>query len=134
MYIFISLFGILTHDIQTYVGINNWVYHRSKSIFGEDADQFKPERWLAQDPNHLIQMHRNLISVSQSLPAVVPGHWSTNFHLSSLVLALGLVLGGTLLRCRSRSWYQSWSVTLTLSSAKKPRALIRSGRQRITSF
>ncbi len=30
----------------TVVGINPWVVHRNKSIFGADADTFNPSRWL----------------------------------------------------------------------------------------
>jgi cytochrome P450 len=32
------------------VGINAWPVHRDKQIFGEDANEFRPERWL-QQPN-----------------------------------------------------------------------------------
>ncbi|TPX11294.1 uncharacterized protein E0L32_001112 [Thyridium curvatum] len=71
----------------TYVGINNWVYHRSKSIFGEDADQFKPERWLTQDPNHLIQMHRNLISFGAGARTCIGRHIAS-LQISKLVPTL----------------------------------------------
>ncbi|KAB8256643.1 cytochrome P450 [Aspergillus pseudonomiae] len=30
----------------TVIGINPWVAHHNKSVFGEDADEFRPERWL----------------------------------------------------------------------------------------
>lgn len=32
----------------TVVGISAWVIHRDPSIFGEDVDTFRPERWLAE--------------------------------------------------------------------------------------
>ncbi|PVH97042.1 cytochrome P450 [Periconia macrospinosa] len=32
----------------TVIGVNPWVLHRNKSIFGEDADSFRPERWLSE--------------------------------------------------------------------------------------
>ncbi|KAK1775938.1 cytochrome P450 [Copromyces sp. CBS 386.78] len=32
----------------TAVGLNPWVVNRNKSIFGEDSDIFRPERWLQQ--------------------------------------------------------------------------------------
>lgn len=32
----------------TIVGINQWPIHRNTSIFGDDADVYKPERWLQQ--------------------------------------------------------------------------------------
>lgn len=30
----------------TNVGINAWVAHRNKDVWGQDADVFRPERWL----------------------------------------------------------------------------------------
>ncbi|KAJ5231870.1 uncharacterized protein N7469_006458 [Penicillium citrinum] len=31
------------------VGMNSWVAHRDKTIYGGDADEYKPERWLQVD-------------------------------------------------------------------------------------
>ncbi|KAL1881314.1 hypothetical protein Daus18300_001167 [Diaporthe australafricana] len=33
----------------TIVGCSAWVYHRNKSIFGEDVDVYRPERWLVDE-------------------------------------------------------------------------------------
>jgi cytochrome P450 len=30
-------------------GINAWVVQRNKGVYGEDADEFKPERWLQRE-------------------------------------------------------------------------------------
>ncbi|KAF1935978.1 putative P450 monooxygenase, partial [Clathrospora elynae] len=30
----------------TQVGVNSWVLHNNKDVFGEDAAQFRPDRWL----------------------------------------------------------------------------------------
>lgn len=32
----------------TVVGINAWAIHQDKSIYGDDADAFRPERWLQE--------------------------------------------------------------------------------------
>ncbi|KAK7730651.1 hypothetical protein SLS57_001481 [Botryosphaeria dothidea] len=32
--------------LQTIVGVNSWVAHYNKHVFGDDADEFSPERWL----------------------------------------------------------------------------------------
>ncbi|KAL6247947.1 hypothetical protein RBB50_005295 [Rhinocladiella similis] len=33
----------------TEVAVNGWVLHRDKSIFGEDVEEFRPERWYEKD-------------------------------------------------------------------------------------
>ncbi|TLD07773.1 hypothetical protein PgNI_10176 [Pyricularia grisea] len=42
----------------TVVGINTWVAHRDKTIFGDDADAFRPERWIEGDPARIAEMNR----------------------------------------------------------------------------
>lgn len=34
---------------KTIVGMNQWVISRNKEVFGDDADAFRPERWLRGD-------------------------------------------------------------------------------------
>jgi hypothetical protein len=56
----------------TIVGINAWVLHRDESIFGSDAEDFRPERWIDSSPEQLNAMRRNLFTVrlhSPLLPA-----------------------------------------------------------------
>lgn len=43
------------------VGICPSVIHRDREIFGEDADQFYPERWLQTDAEKLRMMNRALL-------------------------------------------------------------------------
>ncbi|TDZ30928.1 Pisatin demethylase [Colletotrichum spinosum] len=43
----------------TIVGVNAWVQHKNKVIFGEDAEEFRPERWLTEDEGRLSAMNRN---------------------------------------------------------------------------
>ncbi|KAB2106428.1 hypothetical protein AG0111_0g5308 [Alternaria gaisen] len=43
----------------TIVGINSWVAHRDTSVFGPDANMFRPERWLDADKEKLSLMERS---------------------------------------------------------------------------
>ncbi|KAJ9660306.1 hypothetical protein H2198_002614 [Neophaeococcomyces mojaviensis] len=43
----------------TIVGICPWVLHRDKRVFGNDADVFRPERWLEASPETLKVMDRS---------------------------------------------------------------------------
>ncbi|ETN45759.1 uncharacterized protein HMPREF1541_09592 [Cyphellophora europaea CBS 101466] len=43
----------------TIVGINPWVTARDKSVYGEDADYFVPERWLNATTERLAVMERS---------------------------------------------------------------------------
>lgn len=49
----------------TIVGINPWVIHRNAKIFGDDVDDFRPERWLDGDGRQIAEMRRNLFSVGR---------------------------------------------------------------------
>lgn len=40
----------------TIVGSNAWVLQRRPEIFGEDVDEFRPERWLEASSSQLSQM------------------------------------------------------------------------------
>jgi cytochrome P450 len=51
----------------TVVGVNAWVIHRNKEVFGEDADAFRPERWL-EDDSKAKEMARNMYQVSREQP------------------------------------------------------------------
>lgn len=48
---------------QVTVGINCWVEHSNKAIFGEDADIFNPDRWLQDDKERLSTMTRHWMPV-----------------------------------------------------------------------
>ncbi|KAF2708651.1 cytochrome P450 [Pleomassaria siparia CBS 279.74] len=42
----------------TIVGVNTWVSHQNTSVFGSDAEQFNPSRWLIDDKEKLAEMER----------------------------------------------------------------------------
>lgn len=39
----------------TVIGVNPWVVHRNKEVYGDDVEAFRPERWMRQDNG---DMHR----------------------------------------------------------------------------
>ncbi|GLA51276.1 hypothetical protein AnigIFM63604_007628 [Aspergillus niger] len=41
------------------VGVNSWVIHRDKQIYGADADEFRPERWLHASEAEKALMERS---------------------------------------------------------------------------
>ncbi len=42
----------------TEIGVSHLSFLHSKQIFGDDADIFRPERWLEAEPEHLSKMSR----------------------------------------------------------------------------
>jgi cytochrome P450 len=38
-----------------HIGVNPAVVHFDRSIFGDDADEFRPERWMGPDSAHMDQ-------------------------------------------------------------------------------
>lgn len=48
----------------TIIGVNAAVIHRDIGIFGPDADQFRPERWLDKEDEEIKIMDRHLLTVS----------------------------------------------------------------------
>lgn len=54
------------------LAVNGWVLHRDKATFGQDAESFRPERWL-EDAEEARRMERFMFQVSKRLAASV---WS----------------------------------------------------------
>lgn len=42
----------------TNIGVNTWAVLRAPEVFGEDADIFRPERWLEATPEQYAKMER----------------------------------------------------------------------------
>ncbi|KAL3485860.1 cytochrome P450 [Aspergillus germanicus] len=43
------------------VGVNAWVAHRNRAVFGDDADEYRPERWM-EDPARFSEMERSFLA------------------------------------------------------------------------
>ncbi|KIV80341.1 hypothetical protein PV11_07847 [Exophiala sideris] len=46
---------------KTEVGVNSWVAHANQSVFGKDADDFRPERWL-ESAERASEMNRYIMT------------------------------------------------------------------------
>lgn len=46
----------------TEIGVNAWVIHYNKSIFGPDAHVFRPERWLTENKEERAMLDRNFLA------------------------------------------------------------------------
>ena len=47
----------------TVVGMSAWVVHRDKDVFGKDAAEWRPERWLECNPEQKRRMEAGLLTV-----------------------------------------------------------------------
>lgn len=77
----------------TNVSVNAAVIHVDKNVFGPDADQFRPERWIDASPDQLKLMDRSFLAVSFPFnPAClfISNTDTSSFH-ESLVTAPELV-------------------------------------------
>jgi hypothetical protein len=85
--------GLVVGDVLlpegTIVGMNAWVIHHDKTIYGEDADMFRPERWMDAESEKLRIMEKCFLSVRLYFIAQLLG---SNSHIRSLEPAQGLVL------------------------------------------
>ena len=54
-------------EAGTVVGINPWVAHRDPTVFGEDVEAWRPERWMVREERYRL-MEKSLLTVSLSSP------------------------------------------------------------------
>ena len=50
----------------TVLGVNAWVVHRDKEVYGVDAALWRPGRWIEARQNERKEMERGLFAVSSS--------------------------------------------------------------------
>ena len=43
--------------LQTVVGANPWVIHRNTDVYGDDVEEFRPERWLGKGDKGDMRLH-----------------------------------------------------------------------------
>lgn len=60
----------------TDIGMTGWVIQRDKSVFGADAESFRPERWLEVDEAQTRIMDKSMLHVSTSLLVL----WLQSLH------------------------------------------------------
>ena len=53
---------------QTVVGMNAWVIHNDKSIWGDDVHKFRPERWLGEK-QQVAHLEQHFLAASLSGPS-----------------------------------------------------------------
>ncbi|KAK4549808.1 hypothetical protein LTR36_005109 [Oleoguttula mirabilis] len=71
----------------TVVGINPWVLHRDKRIFGHDAEQWQPRRWLDGDAEKVKYMEQHLLTFGAGKRTCLGRHIAM-LELTKLVPAL----------------------------------------------
>jgi cytochrome P450 len=49
----------------TVIGMSPWVINRNRRVFGEDADSWRPERWLGDEEHHR-KLEQSILSVSSN--------------------------------------------------------------------
>ncbi|RAK71705.1 cytochrome P450 [Aspergillus fijiensis CBS 313.89] len=63
---YVSPGGLTLHNQHipagTEIGANPYVVHRNHRVFGEDADVFRPDRWLVADPDHIALMDKCILT------------------------------------------------------------------------
>jgi cytochrome P450 len=69
--------------VQTYVGVNAWVTNHNKNVYGADAEEFRPERWIHGTPEQLSAMERSFMTVRRSANRI--------FHATALLTSADIV-------------------------------------------
>ncbi|CAK7198503.1 hypothetical protein SEUCBS139899_001164 [Sporothrix eucalyptigena] len=72
---------------ETIVGINSWVQHRSPQLFGQDANDFRPERWLDEDAERVAVMNRSWMPFGLGSRTCIGRHIS-HLEISKLIPVL----------------------------------------------
>ncbi|RDW63194.1 cytochrome P450 [Aspergillus mulundensis] len=71
----------------TILSVNLWVIHRNPDIFGPDANDFNPERWLTEDKERAAKMEYYLVHWGAGYNQC-PGRNLAHFEISKLAATL----------------------------------------------
>lgn len=94
----------------TVVGINPWVFQRNRRIFGDDAESWRPERWLNEDAERVKYMDQHILTFGAGKRTCL-GRNIAMLELSKVVPAL-LLRYEMKLKHPEREWtvINSWAV------------------------
>ncbi|KAM0397913.1 hypothetical protein ACHAQC_003578 [Fusarium culmorum] len=71
----------------TVVGMNPYITNRHRPTWGEDADQWRPSRWLEGDPAYIRKLQASLLSFGAGTRGCLGQHVAF-FEIKKLVVAL----------------------------------------------
>jgi cytochrome P450 len=110
------------------VGLNTWVAHYNEDVFGPDAKQFRPERWIEASDNQANLKAMNAYYLPVSIHRECGLHPNGDLLFSSLGWGRGHAWGSTFRFWKCPSSFLCWYRTLNLNWLSGR----RSGRWRIT--
>lgn len=97
----------------TEVGCNAWTIHHDKGVFGEDADIFRPERWLDEDEERVKNMERcNFVFGAGSRTCMDPPFPHPNCSLANHTLGIGRHVAMLELSKLIPEFFRTFEVTL----------------------
>lgn len=89
----IELFGYWLPP-GTNIGGNPYVVNRDKAMFGEDAEHWRPERWIEHGEEHKKKLERSNLTVSNCSTAATTACRNAGFRFEQTLM------GGETVRCR----------------------------------
>ncbi|KAH8679978.1 cytochrome P450 [Tricladium varicosporioides] len=70
------------------VGINMWVLHRDKSLYGEDADEWRPDRWLEYSEEKIRTLEPYNMSFGAGVRSCPGKHLAAAVYMKTITMLL----------------------------------------------